>query len=625
MSFLRKGKSRRGMASRAMVTTFALVAFQALAIVGAGMASAVTGCTYNPATQTITITIDPGQEAAVAVEDADDLDAESPSGAILFTGTPTFDDFENGVNSTQCGSATNANTTSIIVLGSPGNDEFFYIDNGGWNGGGPFSSTIAWAIDMGSNTAAGADEVDIYLTNDGSNDDALTLTDTGFTMNGATGTLLGVELSLVRGFDGDDVLDGSAAVNLVTQLHGGPGFDWVALGAVAGPTAAGLSDEGRGGSEVDTLSYGHRTTCTVIDEPGGEAGRDGNCDGDLADTGDEVDDHTDFEVFETGTANDTLIGDGDDETFIPGDGDDDITGNGGDDLLDYTSSSAAMTIDPANETATGQGTDTYTGVLNFLGSPQNDTLIWDDSVDGFAGGAGTDVVDASAETTGQFIDLDDLDDLSGTNAEDVDTDTTENAIGGSGPDELDGNDLRNRLEGGAGDDDLDGDEGNDTFLGGAGNDDFTGDEGADRVSFIGSPNGVNVDLSLGFATGEGDDSFGDLIEIIVGSPHNDQLTGGPFAGGGTVNFLLIGKGGNDLLTGFNGNDTLRGNAGNDIMRGVSGDDTLRAGAGNDRLFGGSGVDVGRGGPGQDRCKGTEIQTSCGTFRNPRAPQAARLV
>ena len=97
-----------------------------------------------------------------------------------------------------------------MVLGSPGADEFFYIDNGGLERRGPFNSAIVWSVDMGSNTVGGFDEVDIYGADDGSNEDAITLTDGGFTMNGATGTWLGVEDSLVRGFDGDDVLDGSA-------------------------------------------------------------------------------------------------------------------------------------------------------------------------------------------------------------------------------------------------------------------------------------------------------------------------------------------------------------------------------------------------------------------------------
>ena len=299
MSLFHRRERGRGKVAAGLMTIGALVAFQALAIVGAQFASAVTACTYNPATDTINITIDPNGFAAVAVDDASDIDPAAPSGAILFSDGGAF---------TACGSASNSNTTAIVVLGQPGADEFFYLDNGGWNGGAPFSSSIAWSIDMGTNTVGGFDEVDIYLVHEGANDDSLTLTDTGFTFNGATGEMLGVEASLVRGFDGDDTLDGSAAVNLVTWLHAGPGDDWAALGAVAGPTAAGLFDDARGGSDIDQLSYATRTTCTVVDAPSGEAGHDVNCDGDLGDAGDEIDTFVDFEIYETGSGNDTLIG-----------------------------------------------------------------------------------------------------------------------------------------------------------------------------------------------------------------------------------------------------------------------------------------------------------------------------
>ncbi len=94
-----------------------------------------------------------------------------------------------------------------------------------------------------------------------------------------------------------------------------------------------------------------------------------------------------------------------------------------------------------------------------------------------------------------------------------------------------------------GDDDLEGDSGNDFLIGGPGNDDYSGGDGADKVSFKLSPTGVEADMLLGFATGEGDDSlFGD-VEILVGSQFNDTFTGG----GGSVatNFRFIGNDGKD--------------------------------------------------------------------------------
>jgi len=368
------------------------------------------------------------------------------------------------------------------------------------------------------------------------------------------------------------------------------------------------------------VSYATRTTCIVIDNTLSiGSGNDANCDGDATDAGDEGDELSDFlEVLESGSGNDTLIGSsGTDETFVPGDGDDDITGNAADDdILDWSTSSAGMVIDPALGTATGQGTDTFSDVCGYVGSAQDDTLVWDagSCTFFFSGGDGVDKVDASATTGGESIDLDLLDGLPfdgvGAPADDL-----ENAIGGSGNDELFGNDVRNRLDGGDGDDDLEGDDGNDTLIGGLGNDDYSGGDGADKVSFKNSPAGIDADLLAGFATGEGDDSLGGDIEIVIGSGFRDTIVGG----GGVVatNFRFIGGKGSDTLTGSGSNDTLKGGAGNDVLRGVGGDDTLLGAAGNDRLFGSAGVDVGRGGDGKDTCYKVEIRNSCGKKGHPK--------
>jgi hypothetical protein len=605
---------RRRPRVRVLTLAMSLAAFQVLAVIGAGTASAVTGCTYDPSNGRISITIDPGQFAGVAVETAAaDLDSESPPGAILFDNNGVG--FEDGANTTQCGSATNSNTTQIVVLGSPGNDEYFYIDNGNWNGGAAFNTSIAWAIDMGSNTAGGYDEVDV-AGSDGNVADTLVVTDTAFSFNGGGGSLLGVEVFYGDGGGGNDVLDGSGAVNMVTWLWGEGGNDWIALGAVAGPTAFGQSDYGNGGAGTDQLSYGHRTTCTVIDEPGGIAGHDANCDGDLADAADEVDFHDDFEIFETGTADDVLIGDGDNETFIPGDGDDVIDGGGGFDWLDYSSSSAGMVIDPNEGTATGQGNDEFTSIEAFVGSNFDDTLIYEGGVVGFCAGSGVDTVDASAEVVGALIDIPSYE-------VDCDNAELENAIGGSGNDVILGNVLGNRLFGGDGHDWIEGGLGNDWIEGGPGNDQLFGDAGADTLSYVNAPSGVTVDNQLGFASGgDGEDAIA-FFEIVRGSDFGDTIIGGQ----SSVDFnnRFFGRGGNDLLIGTNstdvlvggpgrdelrgagGDDILRGGAGNDLLIGGRGDDILRGGRGRDTLVGGPGFDVCIGGPGRDRYRGCEVR------------------
>jgi hypothetical protein len=607
LSFLRKGERRRGKVGAVLTTVGALVAFQALAIVGAGVASAVTACTYNPATDTINITIDPNGEAFVAVETAaDDVDPAAPPGAILFS---------DGGGYAACGSATTSNTVAVVVLGSPGADEDFTIDE---FEAGQFPTSIAWAVDLGTGTGDffawwGSDDVPF--------DDTVVFTDTSFTINGAVGELLGAEEHWMYGGGGDDTLDGSALTKFVL-LEGVAGDDVLLPGTFDG-------DEAFGQGGIDTLSYATRTTSTTVIN-GVEAGFDGDGDGDLTDAGDENDDPDCFEVIATGSGND-LIDNGvcGTATFIPGGGDDDIVNENDSDTLSFETSTAGVVIDLPNLTATGQGTDTWTELENFIGSEFDDTLLTDGSAPGpgvgnFSGLGGVDTVDGSAATDGISIDLDALDPSDP-------NDDLENAIGGAGNDFIEGNDLNNvlsgndgddvlqgeegrdRLNGGAGNDDLEGDGANDTLNGGPGDDSFEGGSGADTVTFVSNTTaGVNVDLSLGFATSSdsGDDSFDDLVEIIVGSNFKDTITGGPFGGGGTVNFLFKGKAKADLLTGFAGNDTLNGGKGPDTLRGSGGDDLLRGKKGADLLVGGRGFDIGKGGPGFDVCRGVEAPSSC---------------
>jgi hypothetical protein len=508
----------------------------------------------------------------------------APAGAILQS-------VDNGVTWTAIGSATNTNTTSITVLGSPGTDEIFRIDNAV---GAEFNTAITWAIDLGTN-AAGAPPVgdDLVLILSEDTDNVVVGTNTTFTVNGGGGNVLGLENFFVTGNDGDDSIDLSATT-IYNEVFAGAGDDTVMPGTFDGDLLS-------GGGDVDTLSYAGRTTRVIIDNVAGLSGTDSNNDSDLADAGDETDVQFGFVILQSGSGGDLLVGSaGLQEAFVPGDGDDDVDGQAPD-TIDWSSSSAGMTIDPALGTATGQGSDTFDGPTNFVGSPFDDVLIWDSgaATSTFVGGDGKDVVDASAKTAGQLIDLDVLDNGVAPLGPFV-ADSLENAIGGSGNDSLLGNDLRNRLDGGDGDDTLSGFAGNDTLIGRLGNDTYSGGTGADRVSFRFSPNGVTVDASLGFASGEGDDSLGGDIEIFIGSNFRDNMTGG--GGAVAINFRFNGRGGKDILTGSGSNDVLRGGRANDVLRGAAGDDTLLGGPGKrDRGFGGGGIDV---------CRGTEFEQSC---------------
>ena len=107
----------------------------------------------------------------------------------------------------------------------------------------------------------------------------------------------------------------------------------------------------------------------------------------------------------------------------------------------------------------------------------------------------------------------------------------ENATGGSGDDTLIGNAAANTLDGGAGN---------------------------DTASFAGAAAAVTASLATGTAIGgSGSDTLSG-IENLIGSDHNDVLTG---------------DGNANTLTGGAGNDTLDGGAGDDTLDGGLGGDT----------------------------------------------------
>ncbi|MEY8841446.1 hypothetical protein AB9K41_20650, partial [Cribrihabitans sp. XS_ASV171] len=164
------------------------------------------------------------------------------------------------------------------------------------------------------------------------------------------------------------------------------------------------------------------------------------------------------------------------------------------------------------------------------------------------------------------------------------TDVIDTQTGDNGDNTLFGDDGQDILIGLLGDDGLFGQGGadsltgggdDDTLNGGAGADTLQGGDGRDVLSYIGSPNGVFVDLNDaggGFQTAAGGDATGDVVsgfERIFGSGFGDDLNGDD------GDNLIYGRGGSDSIDGGGGNDTIGGGGGADI----------------DGLSGGDGIDV----------------------------------
>ncbi len=245
--------------------------------------------------------------------------------------------------------------------------------------------------------------------------------------------------------------------------------------------------------------------------------------------------------------------------------------------------------------------------------------------------SGTDTVDISFSSVANRADLNEMaysDIDGGVNNVAIGRGVTiENAIGGSGDDEITGNRAGNEIHGGGGNDTILGGVGFDTLYGDAGNDFLDGGSFADQLyggtgndTLLGGDGFDNLygedgnDLLLGGASadrlfgGDGDDTlragtnFGSSVDGLVGGAGNDRLYGeGGFdtLSGGTGNDYLNGGAQADNLFGETGADILLGGAGFDRLFGGVGNDNLDGGEGTDSLYGGAGFDILNGGTGND--------------------------
>ncbi|HKP89403.1 MAG TPA: calcium-binding protein [Thermoleophilaceae bacterium] len=152
-------------------------------------------------------------------------------------------------------------------------------------------------------------------------------------------------------------------------------------------------------------------------------------------------------------------------------------------------------------------------------------------------------------------------------------------LGGDGADELTGSDRNDQLRGGAGPDKIDG----------AGQFDTDWSYG-DIVSYEDQNGPVTVDLSEpgspAGAAGEGDTISN--VESVHGSRGPDTITLSQDLPPGGRRTLVLGNGGNDLISGGPGPDELYGDRSHDRIRGAGGDDVVGGGPGRDTLDGGAG-------------------------------------
>ncbi len=390
----------------------------------------------------------------------------------------------------------------------------------------------------------------------------------GDVFSGFNGILGSSSADILTGFSNNNTLDGGAGDD---TLDGGAGADALI-----------------GGNGTDTLSYAGSATGVTVNLASNSASG-----GDAA--GDTI---TGFEAVIGSSSADILTGDITSNTLNGGNGADTIEGGAGADTLiggadfdtlSYAGSAAGVTVNLADNTASGgdAAVDTISGFEAVTGSSSGDRLTGDinsntldggdgnDTIKGGAGadvligGIGTDTLSYAGSAAGVTVNLATSFVSDGDAAGDV-ISGFEAVIGSGSADILTGDSAANRLTGSAGNDTLDGDVGADTMIGGTGNDNYFVDSVADVVTEL---------------VGQGIDTIRSAITYSLVD------TDGAGANGGNVENLTLTGIAAINATGNARNNVLTGNSAANTLTGAGGSDTLDGGAGADTMIGGIGNDI----------------------------------
>jgi len=277
------------------------------------------------------------------------------------------------------------------------------------------------------------------------------------------------------------------------------------------------------------------------------------------------------------------------DTFVSGAAADSFDGNGGSDVVDYSTSAAAVTVDLTAGTGSGGDAagDSFSSIEKVVGSAYADTLSSATSGHILAGGTGDDlyVVGSSGIT---------ITEASGEGSDEVQTGLSSFSITGfANVENLTYTGSSNFIgTGNTGDNIITGGIGDDTLVGRAGSDQLIGGFGTDAADYSASASAVTVDLTTGTSSGgeAAGDSFSS-IEKVIGSSFADNLSssisGHILAGGDGNDAIAIGDG---TALGDGGNDTISSDGTAAVLYGGAGDDTFSV-VGSASIFGGEDSDA----------------------------------
>ncbi len=269
-----------------------------------------------------------------------------------------------------------------VLEGQEGNDRLA-------SGAGSFDFLLGGPGGDALNGGSGIDDLASYFAAPG----PMTVDLTAGTATGdGSDTLAGIED--VNGSKFDDVLTGDAGPNF---LYGQPGNDRLSGGdgSFDGLYGGAGDDTLDGGLGEDFASFFYSSAGVTVNLTTGTA------------TGEGTDTLANIEDLEGSRQDDSLTGNAGPNLFWPLLGNDTIDGTTGTDTVSYEFSNSGVTASLTTGTATGEGTDTLTGIENLNGSRSTDNLTGDAGPnvlhglagdDTLVGGEGTDTLDGGNGT-----------------------------------------------------------------------------------------------------------------------------------------------------------------------------------------------------------------------------------
>jgi hypothetical protein len=457
---------------------------------------------------------------------------------------------------------------------------------------------------------------------------------------GVYGDAAGDTISNVENLTGSSYDDTLGASSVVNQIEGGAGIDIVSYANASAAVTVNLALSTQGGS-----SWENGDSYTNIEGAAGTAFADtltGNgADNTLYGNGG-------ADTLNGAGGNDILYGGFGDDVLIGGAGADEMYGESGTDTVSYAGGTARVVVDLRNMSgseadATG---DQYSGIERWIATSYDDHFHMGSSVTHVDGGAGNDHVNYSDSTAAVTVNLSlttpqvggfaSGDTLLSIESVEGSRDYGDTLIGSNANERFYGLYGNDTLSGGGGDDFLRGDWGGDTIDGGSGYDTYAINEWSDVRDSV----TVYVDgrTSVGEGAANGDTAIN--VERVYGGSANETVVASTglqrFDGNGGVDTIdfrastqgvtvdlnlvggdaqtsaglasgfvltgvesVLGTGFADTLTGDTGNNTIGGLGGADVLTGLGGNDTFLltgsqlTGATPDlvRVDGGSGYDA----------------------------------